>query len=316
MRIGRFLFLILLGVLCLWPVLACAQYTDDSTLTGLPPFGSFHGSDFDSVLLQNGNLHVQIPILSLPMRNGKNFNWRYIYDTPAWQGEWFPNPLPSDPNNGLYRILPLASIQLEDAGFRLTNPARWMTTYNVNGVNCPSGPPPYPTYRAGYTVIDPDGTSHPFPLQVGGGAGVSSQFCGGQLLKAPALDGSGIIWDVPNNIIYLKDGTQFSPTMALTDSNGNPISPIGTNGVTVTDGPTVSLTTPLGVTLGHAQYTTWTFKDSNGTTQSCQLTWGAFDVQTNMCHLVPHGVYPCYEYQLAVTCPLAPRTGSYDTKIS
>jgi hypothetical protein len=302
MRIGRILSLTLLTVLCLWPVSARAQYTDDSTLTGLPPFGSFHGSDFDSVLLQNGNLHVQIPILSLPMRNGKNFTWRYIYDTPAWQGEWFPNPLPMDPNNGIYRILPLASIQLEDAGFRLTNPARWSSTFNVNQVSCPQGPPPNPTYRAGYTVTDPDGTSHPFPLQVSN-SGPGGPFCGGQLVKAPALDGSGIFWDLPNNIIYLKDGTQF-PLGTLADSNGNPISPIGTNGVTATNGPTVSLTTPLGVTLGHAQYTTWTFKDSNGTPQTYQLTWGAFDVLTNMCHLVPHGIYPCSEYTLADVRPI------------
>jgi RHS repeat-associated protein len=307
MRIGRSLSLSLslLCLLYLLPVPAHAQYTDDSTLTGLPPFGSFHGSDFDSVLLQNGNLHVQIPILSLPMRNGKNFTWRYIYDTPAWQAEWFPNPLPTDPNNGLYRIVPLTVIQVEDAGWRLTNSARWQTTYNVNQVNCPPGPPPNPTYTAGYTVIDPDGTSHPFPLQVSN-SGPGGPFCGGQLVKGPALDGSGMVWDVPNNIVYLKDGTRLSlATMTLTDSNGNPISPIGTNGVTVTNSPPVALPTPLGSTTGHSQYTTWTFKDSNGSVQTYQVTWGGFDNLTNMCHLVPHGSYACYEYQIPDARPIS-----------
>jgi hypothetical protein len=94
-----------------------AQYTDDSVLTGLPSAGSFHGGDLDSVLLQNGNLHVQIPILSLPMRNGKSFAWRYIYDTPTWQAEWFPNPSPTDPNRGQYQIVPISAIQVEDGGW-------------------------------------------------------------------------------------------------------------------------------------------------------------------------------------------------------
>ena len=297
--------LIIFGPLLLGlATVAFGQYRDDSTLIGLPPFGSFHGSDFDSVLLQNGNLHVQIPILNLPMRNGKDFNWRYIYDTPGWQAEWFPDPKPYDPNYGTYRIVPLATIQFEDAGWRLTNPSRWLSTYTVSSVTCPSGPPPYPTYRAGYTLFDPDGTGHPFPLQVGGGAGPPGQFCGGQLLKAPSLDGSGIMWDVQTGIIYLKDGTQISQG-TMTDSNGNPISPIGTNGITVADGPVVPLLTPLGATVNHSQNTTWTFKDSNGTSQTYQVTYGAFDTLTNMCHLVPHGSYACYEYSVPQVQPIS-----------
>ena len=87
------------------------QFTDDSMLTGLPPFGSFHGSDFDSILLQNGNLHVQIPILSVLQRGGKTSTWRYIYDSPGWQAWWFPNPTQLDPNNGTYHVVPLNRVK-------------------------------------------------------------------------------------------------------------------------------------------------------------------------------------------------------------
>src|SRR5262249_35843978 len=108
---NRLRLLAALLVLLAVPATMRAQYTDDRRHTGQPSFGSFHGSDFETVLLQNGNLHVDIPVLSLPMRQGKAFTWKYIYDAPAWQGEWIPNPLPSDPNNGQYRIVPLSTVQ-------------------------------------------------------------------------------------------------------------------------------------------------------------------------------------------------------------
>ena len=36
--------------------------------TGLPPFGSFQGGKFDLVSLENGNLHIEMPIYSVHQR--------------------------------------------------------------------------------------------------------------------------------------------------------------------------------------------------------------------------------------------------------
>lgn len=42
---------------------------DSSTDVGFPPNAIFDGSNFDSIQTNNGNLHIQIPLWSLPGRN-------------------------------------------------------------------------------------------------------------------------------------------------------------------------------------------------------------------------------------------------------
>ncbi len=70
---------------------AVAQKVFEGSQQGLPPFGSFHGSSFDNVSLQNGNLHIEIPIISVAQRNGRTFTYRYIYDTRTFTIYWLPN---------------------------------------------------------------------------------------------------------------------------------------------------------------------------------------------------------------------------------
>lgn len=60
------------------------QMVNDGNQLGLPPQGTFSGSDFDLVSFQNGNLHITIPIQSLPQRNGKTLAISYVYDIPTW----------------------------------------------------------------------------------------------------------------------------------------------------------------------------------------------------------------------------------------
>lgn len=63
----------------------CSPLSAQTTYDGnnnLPPFGSFSGGDFDIVSLQNGNLHISIPILTVPQRGG-SATYRYVYDTPS-----------------------------------------------------------------------------------------------------------------------------------------------------------------------------------------------------------------------------------------
>src|SRR3954466_10648754 len=73
---------------------------DEATATGLPPFGSFHGSDFAVVMLQNGNLHMQIRIASFQKRDGQSFDWAYVFDSPHWEGVWTPTPTQQYPRGG------------------------------------------------------------------------------------------------------------------------------------------------------------------------------------------------------------------------
>ncbi|HEV2194465.1 MAG TPA: hypothetical protein VGR55_02735 [Candidatus Acidoferrum sp.] len=62
---------------------ALAQLLYDGN-NNLPPFGGFSGSDFDTVSLQNGNLHLHIPLGFWKQRGGRTFSYYFIYDTPTW----------------------------------------------------------------------------------------------------------------------------------------------------------------------------------------------------------------------------------------
>ena|SRR5438876_5229030 len=50
---------------------------------GFPQNGVFNGSDFDTVQLNNGNLHLEIPLWSLPGR-GPGASLKMVYDSKSW----------------------------------------------------------------------------------------------------------------------------------------------------------------------------------------------------------------------------------------
>src|SRR5438105_1301042 len=50
---------------------------------GFPQNGVFSGSDFDTVQLNNGNLHIEIPLWMLPGR-GPSTYVKMVYDSKSW----------------------------------------------------------------------------------------------------------------------------------------------------------------------------------------------------------------------------------------
>jgi hypothetical protein len=134
---------------------ALAQRVFDGNQTGTPPFGTFHGSNFDLVSVQNGNLHVEIPIVSVKQR-GRDFALRYIYDTPTWEIVYNPN---TDPRlQGFWDVQPAGNA---DGGWRLTSPLTWSLGYAATNYTCPIfGSPSYVLW-SDFAVWDPDGTKHP-----------------------------------------------------------------------------------------------------------------------------------------------------------
>src|SRR3982751_5252084 len=66
--------------------------TTNANNVGLPMNGVFSGSDIESVQVNNGNLHVQIPLYSLAGR-GLSVNYSLIYDN---KGGWECVTLPDD----------------------------------------------------------------------------------------------------------------------------------------------------------------------------------------------------------------------------
>jgi hypothetical protein len=75
--------LLLLALSLFVPAFAAAQQLYDGN-NNLPPFGSFSGSDFDVVSLQNGNLHLHIPLGAWKERGGTTVSGFFTYDTLTW----------------------------------------------------------------------------------------------------------------------------------------------------------------------------------------------------------------------------------------
>lgn len=264
------------------PVPTSAQQLYDGN-QNLPPFGSFTGSDFDIISLQNGNLHFKIPILSVPQR-GKTLSWAYLYDTRSWTKAWVAQPTPTNPKAGAYYV--------NTAGFDwfLSTPFSWRAGSPGQTYQCPTEKD---TVYENYAVTDPEGAKHPVPL-VTGNTGVTVCI---QNNTAPTWDGSGIwaSYNVSTGAITLtlKDGTQVGATRE--DSNGNlataTADTLNRNLFTETDAANVTYTTPLGKTRLGPQYTLFNTTDTNGNSAVYRVDYEAIDLQTSFCS----GGLTCHE---------------------
>src|SRR5919201_1225288 len=61
-----------------------AQGTDNNFNVGFPPNGIFSGSNFDSVQVTNGNLHIEIPVWSTDGR-GLDIGTKFVYNSKGWK---------------------------------------------------------------------------------------------------------------------------------------------------------------------------------------------------------------------------------------
>lgn len=158
-KVAYCLIALLIGSVC-----AFAQDVYDGN-QNLPPFGSFHGSEFDIVALQNGNLHIKIPIANLPQRGGSPYSVWYKYDTTTFERVWVPQPTPTNPDKGTYRVGGASSSD----GWELGNSATWILNSPSESVSCPGVTTPITT-RQHFVVTDPEGAKHPVTLRIGTGS--------------------------------------------------------------------------------------------------------------------------------------------------
>src|SRR5215471_9677095 len=59
------------------------QTVTNASNIGTPANGIYSGSDFESVQLNNGNLHIEIPVWSLHGR-GLGTGASFVYDSSGW----------------------------------------------------------------------------------------------------------------------------------------------------------------------------------------------------------------------------------------
>jgi hypothetical protein len=284
---------LLASTTCFCLVLLSASFSPIATAQdgfsdpGFPSYGSFHGSNFDSVLLQNGNLHMHVPILSVPGR-GRTVDTNYVYDTQQWTALFVSHPTPQYPHGGFYNIVLGTVPNTSSSGWRLTNPFNWTLQYAQSGGTCLDGnhnPQPYNVFT-NFTVTDPEGTSHPVGLRM-----ITRNTCnnGGTSEAGPTTDGSGIwVFVPPNNggsvlanwTIALKDGTRADLSE---DTNGNLFGGFSGSSLQTFNAGSVTYTSPLGNTQVGPAYTTWSVQDSNGSSQVYRIDYILVDYSTNFC---------------------------------
>src|SRR5229473_5960784 len=136
-----------LCLLCLLVFAAHAQDVTNGRNVGFPPNGVFDGSDFENVQLNNGNLHIEIPLWSTAGR-GLPAGYKYVYDSLGWH---FTTVCSKKTGYCTDIVRPSGQMTL-----RLVGPEAGGVGYAQKAVTCNSGQ--YYTYS--YTMTDPDGTSH------------------------------------------------------------------------------------------------------------------------------------------------------------
>lgn len=281
-----FTILSTLAAIFLWSILcssARAQVVYDGN-NNLPAFGSFTESNLDTVSLQNGNLHISIPIISVPGR-GRPIEYHFVYDSPDFTTTVNP-PVPPAQFTTAF-----VSADTWYTGWALRSSLDWSIDQEPAGkITCPDMGGSFTIDR--YTVIDPERTKHPTVV-----ATALGDPCPFGQRRGLATDGSGILLDLDAGI-FLKNGNQPGED---TNGNQNTVSLSGTitdtlnrTPLVVTDGPTVTYTTPLGKTVNGPQYETWTYTDSSGSSQSWRVDYTAVDFM-DLCGSLPHcgnGAFP------------------------
>ena len=290
------LFGLLFGPL---PTRANAQLTTAEE-KGLPSNSVFSGGDVDVVNLQNGNLHISIPIVSSAQRGGGTVKYALEFDTLAWIKQWSQsspcNPTCTPP--GIY--VPAINYNVA-SNWRLTSPFNWRVQFVNSGlINCGTTQQSY-EQLTNWVIIDPEGTQHALPLR----QEIGQYSCLGSTLAGPALDGSGLYYDSQAQIIYTKDGTKISVSGTppvepsggpISDRNGNlassALDTLGRNLLTSTSGTTGSGT----------PYTTYTTYDSAGSPLVFRVDTQAVTVTSDICSATS-GTYNCTDFSQSLYLP-------------
>jgi hypothetical protein len=301
MRLHLAAALVLFFLLTLATAATCqAQETNDGT-QNLPPYGGFAEGQFDTVSLQNGNLHLHIPVGTWQQRGGKKISMALEWDSP----EVNRMTTMTTKNGERYYFTTFPS----GAGGHLSSVSNGLSYSAQSGAvaeSCPGEPGTYYAYPS-WVVFDPEGVQHP--------ADVYTNSCpsdnASQVLVGPTEDGSGIMINVgANPMLTLKDGTQLPMTCSSNndaticsarsteDTNGNQTaSPIGG---TVTD----TMDRTLWTITGGGTYTIYTVTDSNDNPQTYRVDYTTISVVTNFCGTLNNPPYhTCSEPDAPMTVP-------------
>jgi hypothetical protein len=281
-------------VISLWCVsqLSAQQVGDGDQ--NLPPFGSFSGSDFDVVSLQNGNLHIKIPLLEVKQRAGSS-GLNYIYDATSYIISHTTQIV------NRQRVTSYHVSHYSGSTWNLVDSrGTWGISSTVTQITCGNQTESANQF---YTVIDPELVRHPANLET------SSSCVAVNTLKSPTFDGSGMMVDISQNpaLITLRDGTQIRVGTSRKDSNGNIVQPtmddLGRTLWTVTNSAQTTLSTSTGRTIVGSPSVTISTADSSGVSRVYSIQFIAIDINTTFCPQTFPPVTTCSEVGGALVVP-------------
>lgn len=247
--------------------------------TGTPTFTTQVPIEKGFVQVNNGDIHIEIPIASTPQRGGVlAANQRLVYDSRIWKitdngsYQWSPTNVPNSAGGWLF----------------LSGGGGGTVSYTVNGGtdHSPPGCSEYPL-TAQYTEwstwrwTDPTGTTHTFPradtVQYGPPSETYGNCTAQNMPQYPtsssdASDGSGYVISVTNYnqaTVTSKDGVTYYPgTANQSDYNGNQLS-ADANGNLI---DTNNLTPVVATTSGNLT-TYGVLPVGGGTRNNVTVTW-------------------------------------------
>ncbi len=278
-----------------------AQQGSDSG-TGFPEHGVFHGTSVESTQLNNGNSHIEIPLVHVAGRGGVAYYVKLMLDTKSMFKSFDHCGIPDREStcSSTIRVVPHPELFVFD---NFTSTAGSQDTVSIpttcdigfgglgNGHN----------YRVSLT--DPSGTKHQMlPLAISSNndpcklAPIVSQMY--------AADGSGWTLRVDPNTATILGAVAKDGTNLFQDANGNFLNTSAGSLTTVTDTAGRVLPRPAIVrdSSGNLQYQAVSYIDSSGQTQVIQVTYTTTTASTRLC---PYTLYPvhCKEYVGSLLVP-------------
>jgi RHS repeat-associated protein len=253
------------------PTISFGQTVSDPINIGFPPNAVFSGSNFDSVNIENGNLHFEIPLWSTDGR-GIAAGYRLIYDSKGWisvdhcsRDGSCSSAIQKEPGNHLILVL--------------VGPLDYSYTSKSKVQHCTSPSSGFITVHYNAVLRETDGTKHHMVPDSYYTDTTQPGCYDTHLIPNPTFyadDASG--WSATTR----KDGLVITVGSTLEDSNGNQI--LAGNGSTV----------PATDTLGRTIPTDGSYYDSSGTQRLVQISYTSVnEPPTNLCQFAPYS--PCQE---------------------
>jgi RHS repeat-associated protein len=251
----------------IWLAASCfAQTVAGTEGVGLPDNASYDGDKFENVQLNNGNLHIEIPLWSSGGRgipvgeklvfDSKGFGF-YTLCTPVRDGKICHNYL-----------------RYNGGGWRIVGPIDYgIGSERVESRNCGTDQDPsFGEIWGNFVIYEPDGTRHHVPGSVS-----PNPLCLHYTEKIYyASDNSGWMLDadaIHGFKAYRKDGFKIDKSGQapyLEDTNGNELTRLSGT----------SLPLPYVDTLGITHQDNGSYYDSTGTLQQIQFTYQTVTVDT------------------------------------